>query len=1092
MQTQLPDIDRNQLDTLPLPSASLVLDLRGITTDDLLEHLRLEIADLANEMQVQHTHHWRYLTHFLSFRILAPLSQQTIQTFQASSNATRQLPSTFQPTNQSPANNQSQQNDPTTFPLIQDRHIIGNIQEHTNNTNEQHDLLRQQIGSLVLEINRLRNNRIAAINNFSESSTPARGSRENTVRVIFLTDASQNDSLQSASLYAATLKAHFNTVTHSQQQPLISTTIVCLNHKSEVNPPGALIHGLRWQNGWQHLDSIIINEQFREDAALINDAQSYLTELLLYVLLIIPPFTFNTALQAKTTSADIQPVPQQQSAGTWVQLPATTYLVGLATLENSVRWGRRWLNYRLTTQAIQQMIQPQGNEAVERQQTHQQAENWLQNWLQQLEEAIPAQVISDIPELKAIVRAEQATHPPIDIFTDPGGSLDIGCTTMRDLRAYLDSLLQTYHQPIGAHTPDTLTDAQQSIAHIEPRIAQWEERDRTISTGLPLSNAVYEARHILSQPPFFQGSKGAIPHAQLQLQELQNVITERQHHTISINISDRQQTLSQRGTTLLQDLDEHLNNLPLLAGRLRLSNLLTILTSALLFLIISVIVFVTIAWLRHTLYIDAKDMLTTLDNLFLVDSSLLAYIFWIILIAAILLIAVAIGRAIIRSNYTSFEKELFFWLALILTLPTGALFSYAFSRLLEGSDTTSVAILAWLAPIPALSIVCLLIALLILIIEGGWFLWWHHHLLNARQRIVTQLQNLHQQNIHDMRQYCAATLGFQLLTHVGLNGKPGQPGPYATHIDQLQTYLQAIAQEADQQQHIAAQRLLINVNEEQPGIATTVHAPWLNLKTRAEYLDVDALVDGYQRIAQRINNDGAELQNFCTTLIDLMSGENTIAIARHQQEQTTSNHISDPTTRFVTTLAGITLQFGLMPETVTSITPLLDRYEAIDGQYLHHHPELRTLIEALNKNVRATTLHPLVENTMKGPTNTRNVPLATTSCAIWSQLLWEEDDQQLDRLLARNDILTKLIEHTNHDTRALMRHLQTRTALFGHPKTTNQPGELRLLIAPSARNRSFCQSLNIASNAIIDFPDIERMVLLAVQHYHAEPLFVPE
>src|SRR5436309_1718695 len=52
---------------LPLPSAALVIDMREGSDDEVVEWLKIEIADLASEMKTYNVHHWRYLTEFLSF-----------------------------------------------------------------------------------------------------------------------------------------------------------------------------------------------------------------------------------------------------------------------------------------------------------------------------------------------------------------------------------------------------------------------------------------------------------------------------------------------------------------------------------------------------------------------------------------------------------------------------------------------------------------------------------------------------------------------------------------------------------------------------------------------------------------------------------------------------------------------------------------------------------------------------------------------------------------------------------------------------------------------------------------------------------------
>src|SRR5438045_306712 len=68
-----------QRGSLPLPSAALVIDMRNTEENDVMDRLRIEIADLASEMKVHELHHWRYLTDFLSFRTITPLRTEDVE-----------------------------------------------------------------------------------------------------------------------------------------------------------------------------------------------------------------------------------------------------------------------------------------------------------------------------------------------------------------------------------------------------------------------------------------------------------------------------------------------------------------------------------------------------------------------------------------------------------------------------------------------------------------------------------------------------------------------------------------------------------------------------------------------------------------------------------------------------------------------------------------------------------------------------------------------------------------------------------------------------------------------------------------------------
>src|SRR5205807_4713377 len=79
MQMNLIEANLAQLGALPLPSATLVIDIRGNSQDDVIERLRVEIADLAGEMKAHNMNHWRFLTDFLSFRVVPPLRAEDVE-----------------------------------------------------------------------------------------------------------------------------------------------------------------------------------------------------------------------------------------------------------------------------------------------------------------------------------------------------------------------------------------------------------------------------------------------------------------------------------------------------------------------------------------------------------------------------------------------------------------------------------------------------------------------------------------------------------------------------------------------------------------------------------------------------------------------------------------------------------------------------------------------------------------------------------------------------------------------------------------------------------------------------------------------------
>src|SRR6058998_950275 len=83
MQMNLIEANLAQRGSLPLPSAALVIDMRGADEDDVMDRLRIEVADLAGEMKVHDLHHWRFLTEFLSFRSIPPMRAEDVENIDA-------------------------------------------------------------------------------------------------------------------------------------------------------------------------------------------------------------------------------------------------------------------------------------------------------------------------------------------------------------------------------------------------------------------------------------------------------------------------------------------------------------------------------------------------------------------------------------------------------------------------------------------------------------------------------------------------------------------------------------------------------------------------------------------------------------------------------------------------------------------------------------------------------------------------------------------------------------------------------------------------------------------------------------------------
>src|SRR4051812_27533105 len=96
----------------------------------------------------------------------------------------------------------------------------------------------------------------------------------------------------------------------------------------------------------------------------------------------------------------------------------------------------------------------------------------------------------------------------------------------------------------------------------------------------------------------------------------------------------------------------------------------------------------------------------------------------------------------------------------------------------------------------------------------------------------------------------------------------------------------------------------------------------------------------------------------------------------------------------------------------------------------------------------------------------------------------------LDEAVSQEGILAKL--EGKLDAPAVMRTLRARLNLFGRPLPETPVGEIFLLMAPSQESFEFRQNLAIPDRNIIEFPDIERILLFYIQHFQVKPVFIPD
>src|SRR5207244_1708850 len=168
--------------------------------DDVLDTLQVEIENLTSEMDMKNVHHWRYLTDFLAFKKLPPISREEAREVEQYRSFTeeqqtqrrglggRHHPGTRRPL---PGTYVDEENDPSF------------IEEIPN------DELKRNIKECIQEIDAVRNKRLRATGDVGKQGRVGRNAINPKVQVIFLIDAEDSDSLSSAATYAALLKQKY-------------------------------------------------------------------------------------------------------------------------------------------------------------------------------------------------------------------------------------------------------------------------------------------------------------------------------------------------------------------------------------------------------------------------------------------------------------------------------------------------------------------------------------------------------------------------------------------------------------------------------------------------------------------------------------------------------------------------------------------------------------------------------------------------------------------------------------------------------------------------------------------------------------------
>ena len=1081
----------NQRGQLPLPAAHVILDMRGVSDDRVMEWLKVEVADLASEMKSHNVYHWRYLTDFLSFMRLNPLREDRRSGYQ--SNGASDSEEAYGLMGQVHATGP----DETIFDA--------ELRSSDDAENMPFNLFEQRIDELIQEISRVRNNRIAAVKDLNRAAIPGRSSRDSTVRVIFLTDIDHPESLTSAALYAERLKNYYRKLDRPDHQSMLNTTVFCLGNSGESGPPTTLIRGLMRNNSWDHIDSLILTENYREDGALISGTmQAYIAELLLYVLLIIPPLPVNSFATGQGAQTGRANGTEEQEKGQSLGLPQHTYVVGLAALEYSARWGKRWLNFGLAKDFIETLRQKSATSDRERKALEDSTINWFHDWRHRVQGTIPQDIPGDIEALRGIYRARSAADAARRPFAAYHFNFHMGQDTIEDLQTCLDGLAQTYVNTSGEpDLQESLTQAGPQILQVLREKEQEPMEERKLNT---LGALQVESQQIMGHPKFFRGAAGAVARARQQLEFLASAIArfQQEHQQDELNplarkdtIENRKRSLQGTGTRLIEHLKRHIERWPFLTGTQLAKQVVAILTLLLIAFLLIAGIASGFAWLRHLIFEKVPGVLSFLD----------ATLLGIPLLAVIIVIAIALGLLIeltlLRPSF--FEKrriqglyiEIMFLVTLVALGIFGWFISFSLANLanLQG-DVASIQYLAWLSFMPGLGFIAFLFAVLIVLIELGYFFWWLSYLRRERQRIVNVLCSQQGRDVQDVINFIGDDLVIEMVQRAELydSASTTTTGPYYRRLTALNKLLEQLAHMTQEQQQLASDRLLLK-----GGVQSRADGVWLDLGIREEQLEKEQLTDAYKEMNQQLLKEHPTLKELARFILRMEGTESAPEIERDLRNE--PGNIDSDRRRlqlFLTSLVAVSMRFAIDPLSIRNIGPISEEYQGLQEYASEELPALNFLVRTLNKYVSLSMLQSASRKDGdygRVDAGAAGNETAASAAALWGQFFWLHKKPELDQVLSPEGILYHLERQLTeeYDPRAVMRRLLIHTVLFGRSLRKGQVVNAYLLLAPSQQSYHFRQGLkSLNLPRIVDFPDVERILLLGVKNYIAEPMLLPD
>jgi len=403
-----------------LPDPALVIDVRERSSEDAqpLWYLAREIADLEQEMRLHAVTNWRLLTDCIHFLKVDSLPQQPYPVHRA-----RNVPAL----KDSKDTLASQARRLLAASFFEVETPDGHIQHHL----DKEGLLRYIVGE---QLNSLRNGRITANNDSVDKQgdindlTPS--PEQATVRVLFLIDLQEEESLLRAALYAQWLKDWCQQESGAKRpgrEEIVETDVICMNAipHQHYDIFAAVESG-------RSFDTAILIQTYRDDYGYIDElAQIHQAEIILYTLLLHWPECMKQGVEdsygtfisrqhekklmtnSGTQEENQQALPELEVEEELRALPWSTYIIGIAALENSTRWGARWLDYGLAAKIIETL---RGSQNVTQRSKNIDIETRVnrrfQEWLRGVQHALATLPTSLLPGWEAIGQLQQLMAIP--------------------------------------------------------------------------------------------------------------------------------------------------------------------------------------------------------------------------------------------------------------------------------------------------------------------------------------------------------------------------------------------------------------------------------------------------------------------------------------------------------------------------------------------------------------------------------------------------------------------------------------------------------------------------------------------------------